>query len=140
MFSARSKSITVPTREGGGWGWGREAGTNYGSPAVRKQALSSTMLHKFCVPRRNHYLSIVRINSFRPSPGHSATEGQSCGFNVEICSQFAVVGGGRAAKISFHLGPNLLSAALVIYSRYSSFGVIEVQSCRITNNEFVTIL
>lgn len=70
-----------------------------------------------CVSRQNHYLSIVRINSFRPSAGRSATEGQSCVFNVKKLSQFAVAGGGgvRRAKKSFHLGPNLMSAALGIY-------------------------
>jgi hypothetical protein len=63
----------------------------------------------FCLSRLYHYLSIVKINPFRPSPSHSATESQSS----DIVYRFLVGPPllGDRTKF-FRRGPNPLSVAL----------------------------
>jgi hypothetical protein len=104
---------SVPTRGGGG------TGRNHWGPAVRKGAWGPTMLHFSCLSQQYHYLSIVQINPFRPSPSHSATESQSFRFGVKIFRRSALVG--RPKKIFFHQGPSPLSVALY---RLRTFGKV----------------
>lgn len=56
----------------------------------------------FCISREYHVL-IVQINHFKPTPRHSASDGQSFRFGAKIFNQ-----SGRAG------GPNPISAALII--------------------------
>jgi hypothetical protein len=80
-------------RWAGGEGW--RGKSNYRSLVVRKGAQSPTVMHIFCISRCYYYLSIVQINPFTQSPGHSATENHSFRFRVKIFSRPAVLWAGR---------------------------------------------
>ena len=64
----------------------------------------------FCLSRYYHYLSIVQINPFSPSPSQSGTVSKSFRFSVKIFSWSALSGWPEINV--FKGGPNLLSAAL----------------------------
>ena len=68
-------------RRNGGWGSRYKLpgpGCPKGSPGPGYVA------HVFVFLGSYHYLSIVQINPFRPSPNHSATKSQSFTFSVNI--------------------------------------------------------
>ena len=74
----------VPTRPGGGRG-----------KRYYKLPGPNSIAYGFCLSRYYHYLSILQISLFRPSPSHSATDSQSFRSGTKVFSQFtlAVVGG-----------------------------------------------
>lgn len=103
-----SPPLAVPTRERG------EAGTNYGSPAVRKGAVPSVKWARlcclrFCLSRYYNYLSLVKVSTFSPSQTHSATDCQSFRFRVKVLARPPLLEG---RNFLFHRGPGPLPAAL----------------------------